>query len=503
MPEDHGGELSVGEGIDKRIPYYTRGASTFNFGDYLSEYFVHRMLGEPFVDAAQYRLVGSAISDALVDQDLRGLSETSRLAFWCCGARGEEGLSADRQARCDFWGVRGPLTRRALGLPEDTPLGDPGFLIPLLYTPKRDEASAGKTAVMVHFSAKDRSDALKEQVGADVGLSPAVTSMEELERLFDQIASVDFLLTASLHGAIIACALGTPFAFWTYGEIDVPFKWEDTAALLGIEAAFHETLEDGRRWWEQQQPSLMRPALVPMLSACPFAVRPLIWQRAFAADAAAGHPVTSSGFDRDDWIALARQRNAAAREERGPVQSASVTVRSELAAVTERLSEVTAFLARRAKALDVDFRQTPTVNFADQTPGHALLTTGWTAANDVAPWSLPPFGEIVLRAGAGWEEADTLSLSGYLYAPALEDGRAERTVWVWLNEVLAFEYTFTNTTGQPSMVVDLTMPIAPHLKMPRDLVVRIYLNPVPTPAALGVFEDNRPIGLAPLRLTVS
>lgn len=495
----------MGEGIDKRIPYYTRGSSTFNFGDYLSEYFIHRMLGEPFVEAAIYRLVGSAICDVVVDQDLRDLPETSRLAFWCCGARGEEGLSADRQDRCDFWGVRGPLTRRALGLPENTPLGDPGFLIPLIYTPKRDGALAGKTAVMAHFFANDRSEALREQVGADICLSPSVNSIDELERLFDQIASVEFLLTASLHGAIIACALGTPFAFWTYGEIDVPFKWNDTSALLNIEPDFHETLEAGRAWWDSQQASLKRPALVPMLSACPFVVRPSIWQRAFAADNEAGHAPQSSslGFDREDWIDLARRRNEEARMARGADLSSPAAIKGELMAVREQLSGVSEFLARRVRALEVDFRKTPEVNFADQSAGHALLTTGWTTANEIAPWSLPPYGEMVLRGSSGWEEAESLKLAGYLYAPTLADGRAERKIWVWLNEVLAFEQTFTNTTGGNSMSVEMTVPIAKHLKMPRDLLIRICLDPAPAPSTLGEGDDDRPIGFAPLKLTVS
>ena len=494
----------MAQDIDSRVLYYTRGESAYNFGDYLTEYFLGRMLGEPFVDAAHYRLVGSAISDALVDQDLRGLPETSRLSYWCCGARGEEGLTPHRQERCDFWGVRGPLTRRALALPEDTPLGDPGFLVPLVHTARPMAALKGKTASMVHFSALSRSEALRGSVGADVALSPSVSSIEELEQLFDQIASVDFLLTASLHGAIIACAYGTPFAFWDYGEIDIPFKWQDTCALLGIDARFHDQLLPARRWWEMQSGKLARPALAPMLAACPFAVRPRIWQQALRADGAAGHPMDQVvGFDRDDWIDMARERNLAARKKPVDQGRASQVARAELASALGKLSEASHHIEQRMRALDVDFRQTPTVNFADKSSGHALLGAGWSPANDVAPWSLPPYGEIILPMGAGWEEAQTLSLSGYLFAPKLADGQAERSVYVWLNAVKAFEATFTNSGEADSVVVNLSMAIPPHLKGERDLSIRLYLSPVPSPSELGLFNDPRPIGFAPLRMTLS
>lgn len=493
----------MAESIDIRIPYYTRGARAFNFGDYLTEFFLQRMLGEPFVEASQYRLVGSAISDALIDQDLRGLPDSARIAYWCCGARDAAGISLDRKKRCDFWGVRGPLSREALELPDDMPLGDPGFLVPLLHSPRKVEALTGKTASMVHFSALDRSETLNQKVGADVVLSPSVSSFEELEQLFDKIASVDFLFTASLHGAIIASAFGTPFAFWDYGEIDVPFKWEDTSALLGIECSFHERLSQGLKWWDSHGRSLRLPALTPMLAACPFSVRPTIWRRAMAHDFAANVTVSEGvGFDRSDWISLARQRNRN-RSDISIVATATHIARSELSAAHRILAHASGEVERRLRALTVNFRQTPTVDFADGSLGHALLSTGWTPANDIAPWSLPPFGEIILPSGSGWEEADVISLSGYLYAPMRADGSPNRTVCIWLNEVLAFEQRFLNIDGSPSMVVDMTIPISSHLKLPRDLVVRIYVDHAPTPSEAGMFEDDRRIGFAPLRLALN
>ena len=490
--------------IDKRIPYYTRGAGAYNFGDYLTEYFVERMLVEPFVWASQYRLIGSAISDGVVDFDLNGLPDEARVAFWCCGARDEKGISPDRRARSDIWGVRGPLTRQLLKLPEDTPLGDPGYLVPLLHTPQKIEALSGKTASMVHVFAVDRSEALRQTVGADVALSASVSSFEELEQLFDQIASVDFLFTASLHGAIIASAFGTPFAFWDYGEVDIPFKWQDFCALLGIGCEFNQTLEQGRLWWEAQGRHQQLPALMPMLKACPFTVRPDVWQRAIAYDAAKGHaaPDQAIGFDRQDWIDLARQRN---RERPDPDSAvpARHLAREELEVASKVLDQAVIEIDRRKKALELDFNRTPEVNFAQGTDGHALLSEGWTPANDIAPWSLPPFGEIILPAGSGWERAQSLSISAYLYVPKQADGTNSRKVWVWLNEVLAFEHSFHNTGDGDSMDVSLSMPIAAHLKMPRDLVIRICMEPVPVPSELGVSDEDRPIGLAPLWLKLA
>ena len=111
--------------------------------------------------------------------------------------------------------------------------------------------------------------------GAQHVLRPSIEASETaLRTILDEIAAADFVLTGSLHGAIVACAYGRPFAFWNSGHIDVPFKWHDFAASVGIPAVFVTTLDEGRRVYETElAPRLTLPALA-ILDVCPFQVRP-------------------------------------------------------------------------------------------------------------------------------------------------------------------------------------------------------------------------------------
>jgi hypothetical protein len=63
------------------------------------------------------------------------------------------------------------------------------------------------------------------------------------------IAGADFVLTGSLHGAILAQAYGIPWAAYDDGYVDVPAKWLDWAAYLGIRIQFVDSLRQGQQWW--------------------------------------------------------------------------------------------------------------------------------------------------------------------------------------------------------------------------------------------------------------
>ncbi len=261
-----------GAAMDDLLVYWRQGEAIQNFGDFLSQYlFEELFLPIPLHPGRTY-LIGSVIADFLVDAQT---TTAPCVVFWGCGAREAAGLSAEAAAKARILAVRGPLTASALKLGATVPRGDPALLLPALYTPKA-AVSAGRSVCIPHFW-DDRTDA--EQLamsGCEQVLRPNLpNSRRRLLEMMDAIAASEFVLSASLHGAIVAAAYGRPFAFWDNGHLDVPFKWQDTAALLGVPAVFASDLAMGRTIHRDQiAPTLSIPPLSPLLFNAPFPLRP-------------------------------------------------------------------------------------------------------------------------------------------------------------------------------------------------------------------------------------
>jgi hypothetical protein len=320
-------QRDVGRGFfetDERIDYFIKHDTVQNFGDYLPEIFAKELLGYPRIDADMYRLIGSTIDDRWIRRDLRRINghHDGLIAFWGCGKRGPEPMSPTVRQHCRFFGVRGPLTRDALGLPADTVLGDPGLLAPIFHAARRHDATTGRTICLPHIQDVRPVEELLAMAGTDLLVHPRIDSSEAgLHDILDRIASADFVLSASLHGAIIACAYGRPFAFWDNGHLDIPFKWQDFAGSIGITPRFATNLAEGYAIFSEQQHSISLPPFAPMLRDCPFTARPSAILRALAHDsggpegemlAAAATAVLAAGMDqvsdRQDLTTISTER---------------------------------------------------------------------------------------------------------------------------------------------------------------------------------------------------
>ncbi|MGV7031566.1 hypothetical protein [Methylobacterium symbioticum] len=260
-----------------KVHWWLKDEEKQNFGDYLGYILSEAIFLRPVREHCSYRVVGSAIADWDIGQDLArtGARPEETVAFWCCGARTEAGVSAESRARITPYGVRGPLTHDVLGLPADTPLGDPGLIVPIVYTPAVREDCRGRTICVPHFL-DSRSDAdLLQRTGADLIIRPGVARSERAVLDFiDAITSASFVLAGSLHAAIVACAYDVPFGYLDTGFVDIPFKWRDFSALVGIGTSFCDCVADARAIYEQvNRPRLRKPPLLPMLAVAPFSVR--------------------------------------------------------------------------------------------------------------------------------------------------------------------------------------------------------------------------------------
>lgn len=143
------------------------------------------------------------------------------------------------------------------------PLGDPAYLCPRLYGSR--EHLCGKYAstlekrdlinvVIPHWRnreayAWDR----YAKVNVAVHTYGTTNAPDPVEAKLAEILRPGFVLTSSLHVAIVRLVYGVPFALAAVGSevIDKPVKFRDTFDHLGIPLVWHTTVEAGRNWWEK------------------------------------------------------------------------------------------------------------------------------------------------------------------------------------------------------------------------------------------------------------
>ncbi|MCP1538095.1 glycosyltransferase [Methylorubrum extorquens] len=275
---------------DRNIIYWRQNevGTIQNFGDYLSEIIAQYIVAGPIAKATTYRIVGSCIANWLIKDDLAATDdrEQASIAFWCCGVRDEVPLDPEVRNRCSFFGVRGPLSRDILELPSDTVLGDTGLLIPLIYNARRSKRTAGRTVCIPHINDTKSERHLQQLSMADEIVFPNISASEdETWSVIDDIASASFVLCGALHAAVISYAYRVPFAFWDNGHVDLPLKWRDFAASIGIPCVFVRSIEEGQRAYESMiAPNIRQLSLTPILATAPFKIRPDIINRAYVYD---------------------------------------------------------------------------------------------------------------------------------------------------------------------------------------------------------------------------
>lgn len=223
-----------------------------NFGDALID-----VLYEDFFLESLYRdektvyfLLGSVICNEVIEQCLRLNYDPF---FSECGARGEE-LDSDLLKMSKIHTVRGPLTKKLIeksGVLVDSSV-DPGYRV------KQKVASGnphGASILIPHMLDPNKHEYIPSGFGANWLKQTDVYIKEQTIALIKEISGARFVLTGSLHGAIIAHAYGIPFAPFSTNYVDCPFKWLDWAESVGINyIQFFNNVNDGREWHRNNVP---------------------------------------------------------------------------------------------------------------------------------------------------------------------------------------------------------------------------------------------------------
>lgn len=206
----------------KRLPGAPR---VKNFGDLLSEQVVHRM--RKVAGCSGAAASGRMRVIAAVGSILHWAPSES--VIWGTGVNGKH-LGETLASGLDLRAVRGPLTRELLvaqghSVPEV--YGDPGLLVPELFSDLVSEASqiqgVGILGIPNLNDLPSWQDVLMSRPAKGVVLQSPQVGPEVAIRA---IAAAEAVVTSSLHGYIIAEALGKPVSLVT-SPSEPEFKYRD------------------------------------------------------------------------------------------------------------------------------------------------------------------------------------------------------------------------------------------------------------------------------------
>lgn len=130
-----------------------------------------------------------------------------------------------------FCWVRGPLTARLLGLPQESAIADAGYLIRQTRAVNLSKTSMRRgVAFMPHYTAASSSPNLRE-ICESAGLR-YIDPRDGVDKVLKAISSSEVLMTEALHGAIVSDALRVPWIPLRSSEDVFEFKWLDFCASI-------------------------------------------------------------------------------------------------------------------------------------------------------------------------------------------------------------------------------------------------------------------------------
>lgn len=261
--------------------YWRDDKRVVNYGDYITEVllrgFGHKPVGYSLAKAlgmgaeSCLLVIGSELHKQMVDQ-----LKVSTIHVWGQG-KGHGALFDIQQepykSKVKLHAVRGPHTLRQLNLGGDIPMGDPGFLLPLFLAIRKDHRQH-KVSYVPHWSNRYNARARLQEIGAERVID-VMCQRRAFKAKVTEVVSSSFVLTNSLHTAIICEAYGTPWALCLPAghELNFPDKWRDWFEYLGIGYCAVQGYKDGLAWWQANRAKVNRPSTRPLLDAFPLEIK--------------------------------------------------------------------------------------------------------------------------------------------------------------------------------------------------------------------------------------
>jgi len=168
------------------------------------------------------------------------------------------------------YALRGPITAQRCGA-AGVPLCDPAFLLPSML-PVTRSAAHNEVLYVPHWWEREGAGDRLSDIGADSYLDVIMEEKDVLPTI-QRIINARFVLTSTLHTAILCIAYGVPWAVYlspTRTDVPQPIKWRDTFASMGCRRPRPvANLQAGKQWWATVGSKLRPPDVSPLLACFP------------------------------------------------------------------------------------------------------------------------------------------------------------------------------------------------------------------------------------------
>jgi hypothetical protein len=230
-----------------------------NFGDAIYDFIYSKEFIEYCARSSDYLffLVGSVICDETFDF---AKSMQKVPVYIGCGWNGEK-VSPEKMSQALFFGFRGEITKKLLkkDSSKSEVTGDPIYSLKVERLKKQ---SSGKKYFTPHITELNLLEHYSVYNCTD-RCSPVVDSSNSIPSIIEKIRSAEFVLTGSMHFAMLAHLFQVPFAIFMDDKskfVDHPPKWADWLSKFGIdksEVVFVNTVTSGLAWYSTVENRLM------------------------------------------------------------------------------------------------------------------------------------------------------------------------------------------------------------------------------------------------------
>jgi pyruvyltransferase len=200
-----------------------------NFGDELTPYIIERLFNRKVVwaDPADCQIAGAGS----IIEILQELSGGNPIKVWGSGFIKPGSENTLQNLR--FSAVRGKLSRDRVNS-KDIALGDPGLLMPLVFSPDVDKKY--RLGVIPHYVDQGSPELAQLRDRKDVKV---INILDSVENVIKDMLSCELIISSSMHGLIVSDAYGVP-NYWMPFSDDLTgsdYKFKDYYSVYGAKPA--------------------------------------------------------------------------------------------------------------------------------------------------------------------------------------------------------------------------------------------------------------------------